>query len=167
MGYMWKFCTSVLLAVGLMLPGAAANAADTYPDPSVAIAIDPITCIGQPLPFTGRSSVDGVWTVTYLGQTKTATGKKVAIDFDTKKAPDGKTVTLTAVQRYDGGTLKRSEGITLTTCDDESGTGANRGDGSGLSGILPNTGGISFWIIVLGVALVAAGATTVVRRRQH
>lgn len=169
MGYMWKFCASVLLALGLVLPGVAANAAD-YPDPTVAIIIDPDVCIGQPLPFKGTSSVDGDWTVTYLGQTKTGSGKNFAVDFSTKNATAGKNETLTAVQTYDGGSLTRTATINLPKCADEAAAGADLGDDAagngGLSGILPNTGGIAFWVIVLGAALVVAGSVTVSRRRS-
>ncbi|KQY58953.1 hypothetical protein ASD11_04860 [Aeromicrobium sp. Root495] len=170
---MWKFCATVLLALGLVLPGVAASAADdAYPDPTVAIIIDPDVCIGQPLPFIGKSSVDGDWTVTYLGQTKTGSGKNFAVDFSTKKAKAGQSVTLRAVQTYDGGSLTRTATINLPKCTDQAAGGADLGDGvgnagnDGLSGILPNTGGLAFWVIVLGVVLAVAGSVTLARRRS-
>lgn len=60
--------------------------------------------------------------------------------------------------------------IVVTNCDDGDSRGgvASDGDNDGDNdGILPDTGGLTFWLLVIAALLLAAGAAFVVRNRKR
>lgn len=187
---------SVALMSVFVLVGSAANAVDEYPDPTLKITIGVDICNGAPIRFAGEASVSGEWTVTLDGVTRTGNGDTFTTTFPVEgvsgaSAPaatdpaqatqafasttgstlaalaPGESGTLTATLDYGTGTVSRTATVALPVCGD----GADSiGDGDadgGLSGILPGTGGLALWIVVLAAVLIAAGATiTRIARRR-
>lgn len=187
---------SVALMSVFVFAGSAANAVDEYPDPTVTISIDVDVCSGEPVRFAGEASVSGEWTVTLDGVTRTGTGSTFTTTFPvtgvngasapaasgTAQATEafasttasslaalspGESGTLTATLDYGTGTVSRTATVALPVCGDGTDAVADADADGGLLGVLPGTGGLALWIVVLAAVLLAAGAaiTRIARRR--
>ena len=161
----WTFVTALFVVVswgGV----SAASGADTYPDPTISVAVDPDACAGDPLPAIGRASVSGRWTVTYAGQSRSGTGRVVRTEFSTAGIQPGAARTATFRLAYDGGTVERPVVVRLVDCTSgvtgAAGAGSNAGTGS--RGLLPDTGGLPIFLLVGALAAVVVGGAVRARR---
>jgi hypothetical protein len=181
-----------LAAFGAMFVGlasmaalvATAQSASAYPAPVFDLSVDHQVVVGgNPFTATATASVDCTqWTLRFLDQTATGTGKKLVHQFSTpvvsKKTvyPVSATCTYTDASGAAGTAIQVRSAtwtgdIPITLLPRSSGGvgGPSAGGGSGgdHNGILPGTGGPAFWVLVVAVLLVLAGLTAMVRSRRR
>ncbi len=172
----------------LVLPASTAHA---YPDPTITIEIPgDLLYGGDDVTISASASVScETWTMVYLGQTATGSGTSITNTFDTPVVQeirrDPVTVTCvydeTAIQQSSApvgsgtasateaafalpGLASVSRSATVTLLPRGAGDGDGDDDG-GLAGVLPDTGGASFWLLLAGAALVVVGGGVALRRR--
>lgn len=181
---------AIACAVTLLISGAAQAA---YPDCGIALSLNNSTVVGgESFSFKADSGgIDCDWTVTYAGKTKTGSGTSISGSFSTKEVSKKTTTTITASCEHEvADALSRS-----TTSADVTPAFYSTGSSETIQaatrtcpvsahvtllptgtapaheeddGVLPNTGGANFWILVLGGALVVGGAgITFASRRRH
>lgn len=191
MHHLRRMAAAVLAAA--LLSFASAGPALAYPDASVSIDLgDGILVGGGSIAFSAASGdVDCAWTATYRGQ-QIATGSGTTFSGTVATpAVDKRTVTqlqVSCVYESDPAATDEVGAAALTTASavgniillpeggvagvsEEIGDGSGSGDGSGVAGVsalLPDTGGQSFWYLVGGAALVVVGggAFWAARRRS-
>jgi len=159
MGSLNRILAAMAMAVACLF--AFGSPAQAYPDPAPTIEIDPEACAGDPVPYWAEASVSGDWTVTYKGETATGTGTRVEGTFPSVKSDAGVANRFTATVVTSGGqTLSASTDVVLTACGTST---VDPGD----DGSLPKTGSsLTWWWVVLGVALIAVGDAVVRSRRR-
>lgn len=168
--------TSARLAIAGVLAALftvlGAGAAQAYPDPTITINGGRLVG-GGTFEFTAQSGgvACDTFTVTYRGETRTGSGTTFSGSFTTPRVTTITDTTVSATCRYSGSVASASAVVTLLPVGADLApaavdTGSNTPSGA-LSGILPNTGGSSLWILVVGGALVLiGGGTFVVARRR-
>lgn len=174
--------TSARLAIAGVLAALftvlGAGAAQAYPDPTITINGGRLVG-GGTFEFTAQSGgvVCDTFTVTYRGETRTGSGTTFSGSFTTPPVTKITDTTVSATCQYvsvgatGGAVASASAVVTLLPVGADLApaavdTGSNTPSGA-LSGILPNTGGSSLWILVVGGALVLiGGGTFVVARRR-
>ncbi|HET6152122.1 MAG TPA: LPXTG cell wall anchor domain-containing protein [Marmoricola sp.] len=179
-----KRITAALAAAALIVLGGAAGSgafADAgYGMPTIDLTVTPTTLVGgNTFSGTATSNEDCQWSITYAGPSSTEqpiTGSGTTLNFTFNSDPvEGRTTdavkavctytvpsTKAAARAADTATLRDSVDVTLTP------NGVVSSPGNGGFGGLPNTGGPSAWLAVLGVLLTALGAgSVIVSRRSH
>jgi hypothetical protein len=183
-----------LAALGAMFVGlasfavvvAVAPSASAYPAPVFGLSVDHQVLVGgNPFTATATSSVDCTsWTLRFLDQTATGTGKQLVHKFATPVVQDKTVYPVTATCTYTeaSGAAGTAIQVRTATWDGQvpitllpqgasgvagpSAGGNHQGTGDH-NGILPGTGGPSFWALLGAVLLVLAGLTAMVRSRRR
>jgi LPXTG-motif cell wall-anchored protein len=165
----------------------SSGAAQAYPDsPNVVITIpDSVLYGGDTFDYTAKADVDCDWTVTYAqsagGKTQTGSGASISGTFDTKVVTKTYKSPITALCKYDDGVPAVSAEIVTsnqvtpaffsTATGDVLQAAAQEASASAVvtllprgaaaapdnNGALPNTGGSSLWILIVGAGLVLVG----------
>lgn len=158
----------------LVVLGGASGAFASYEAPNMTLTVTPTTLPGgESFTGTASSNENCDWSITYDGPTSTGqpitgTGTSLDFQFDTNEVSSQQTDAVTAVCNYDDGmrasvaqSMTRSVDVTLTPAS----VSPPITGGGGVGG-LPNTGGPSYWLAAMGVALTAIGAGAVIRSRR-
>lgn len=181
-----RLVAAFLAALVAILVGA--SAAQAYPGPVFSLTVNHhVVHGGHPFDATAKSDVTcSNWTINWLGQSASASGKVFTHTFSTPVVHHKQTHSVTAQCTYSAsagaaGTAIRvvdlkspvlSTHVTLLPRKGSGGGGGNgngngNGNGGG-NGILPNTGGPAFWLLIAALLLVVAGLSAMARnRRRH
>lgn len=161
-------CITALGAALLVL--GPAPSASAYPELTCTVTVDrQVLEPGQTFTVTGKSQVvdNGTatdssvrWTFTFDGVTKKRTGATVTARFKAPQVDETRTFKLTARSVSSLGTCERDLLITVLGAQV---AGPNPGGG----GLMPNTGGPTFWLLVGALALLLVGGGTVVATRRR
>lgn len=157
-----------------------ASAAQAYPAATFAFSLDKHTVIGgRTFVATASSNVScSSWTLTFLGQSASGSGKKVSHTFTTPTVSTRETRTVHARCTYSlsagaAGSAVRVVDRTSPVLSSSvvilprTGSGSGSGTGSSSSSGLPNTGGPAFWVLIVALVLIVAGLLSVVRSRRR
>lgn len=183
---MHLLAATALAAVIASLVPTAAIAADTYPDPSLSIQIPPGKLYGgDPVTIGATSSVScSTLSITFLGDTAAKKGSTFKHTFDTpvvkKVTPEPVSASCTYTDANGASTTVTSDAVvtpaafvgplsgavrkanaTIILLPRDGGTSADDSNG-----LLPNTGGLPFWLLVAGLVLVLVGGVVASRRRR-
>lgn len=187
------FLVALVLAafVAALVPSTAFAADDTYPDPTLSVKVPGGKLYGgNPISISASASVRcSPLSLSFLGDTVSAKGSSLSHTFDT---PVVKTVTpkkVTASCTYTDASgasttvtgdavvtpaafvgplagAVRSASATVILLPRAAGDGTDTASNDEGDGILPNTGGLPFWLLVIGVVLVLGGGIIATRRRR-
>lgn len=179
----FRLIATALVALVAVLAGT--SAAQAYPKATFSFSLSKHTVIGGGS-FVATASANvscSNWTLTFLGQSASGSGKKISHTFttpvvsaqETRKVRAQCTYTLTggasgtAVRVIDSKSpVLTSEVIILPRTGAGSGSGNGSGQTSSSAGSgLPNTGGPAFWILIVALLLILAGLVTVIRNRRR
>ncbi|KQY58386.1 hypothetical protein ASD11_01595 [Aeromicrobium sp. Root495] len=177
--------------VAALVPSTAFAADDTYPDPTLSVKVPGGKLYGgDPVSVSASASVRcSPLSLTFLGDTVSTKGSSLTNTFDT---PVVKTVTpkkVTASCTYTDASgasatvtgdatvtpaafvgplpgAVRSASATVILLPRAADDGADNGSQDNGNGILPNTGGLPFWLLIAGVVLVLGGGVIATRRRR-
>lgn len=140
-----------LIAVWLVSPPAA----QAYPDPvcNASVRQAPPPGSGNFI-VTGTSNTSRHWTMTYQGQVATGTDKT----FSHKFKATGAKASANVVKVKCGGGLTQDVPVTPHHPANPNANGSAPVDHNG---VLPGTGGPSFWILLAGLVLLAGGYASV------
>lgn len=180
---MRKYPAVVLAAlVSMMSAMLIAGPAQAYPQQAVHIHfhVDHQVVHGGST-VTGFTSADVRcdWTVTFLSQSASGSGKRFRHEFATPKVHKRTVYPMRATCRYtssqgDPKTWTGTIPITVVPTGDPlhqgaAGAGVNAAPpaGGALSGLLPNTGGPAFWVLLAGLALLLGGAGVLLSSRRR
>ena len=173
-------------ALGAILAGvfavvAVAPSAQAYPEPVFQISVNHQVMVGG-VPFIGHAKANVAchdWTLTFLDQTASGTGKTFDHTFSTPAVTTKKIYPMHAVCQYTmaagsaGSALKVAAQtwtgdipITLLPKGASAAAPVSHASGGG-GGLLPGTGGPSFWVLLAGLVLVLGGTTAIVRSRRQ
>lgn len=149
--------SSVLLSL-VVLP---TNVAQAYPDPVCNITVSATELEGgEPLTISVTSDIEADLSVTFLGETRSEENATVLEEtFQTPRVSRESTRTIEA--SCDG--VLRSAEITLLPAGADADSGDVTDD---VSGLLPDTGGAPFWLLLLGILLAVSGGALVARHRR-
>lgn len=160
-------CITALGAALLVL--GSAPAASAYPELTCTVSVDRQTVSpGDEFTVTGDNKVvdngqvvesDVTWTFTFNGVTKKRTGAIASATFTAPDVTKTRDFTLTARSASPQGNCERDLVITVL--------GAQVAGPTPGGGLLPNTGGPMFWLLVGALALLLVGGGTVVATRRR
>ncbi|WP_375000610.1 LPXTG cell wall anchor domain-containing protein [Aeromicrobium sp. CTD01-1L150] len=148
------------------LPSVAAHASeDPYPDAVCDLSISPQSVQGgDDFTVTVTSDRPADLSVTFRGETRSESGvRKLVTTFRAPTVSEAQSMLVSA--SCDDVTRSASVQI-LPAGASGAGEGVGGTGGSALAGILPRTGGVALWLLLLGAALAVAGGTVLVRRRS-
>ncbi len=159
---------SVRILVAAVLASAAAilatgTPAQAYPDPVCTVSVSPQRIVaGSQFTATVTSTVATDLSATYRGVTKSASdATRLVARFNAGSAGSHQ------LSISCGGEIKGVAVQVLpadAAIDDPDGN--DNGTGPSSNGLLPNTGGLPWILLVIGAVLVVAGGTVAVRRRS-
>ncbi|HEY0902728.1 MAG TPA: LPXTG cell wall anchor domain-containing protein [Marmoricola sp.] len=175
-------CVAALGAALVAVVGAPT--ASAYPDRSCTLTVDnQVVASGEHFTATGETTVEAGttngevdWTFTFDGVTKKRKGATASARFRAPEVTTSREIPLTGRVVTPDGTCERTIVITVGSSmaagpqapgGDGDGDGVGRDstdDGDG--GLLPNTGGPGFWLLVAGVLLLLGGGAVLVTRRR-
>jgi hypothetical protein len=145
-----------LVAVWLVSPPAA----DAYPDPVCNASVRAAAPAGSGnFTVTGTSNVSRHWVMTYQSQVATGTGKKFTHTFKAGTKAGAKSVKIDC-----GGGL--TQDVPVTPHHPTTDTQANASPPVDHNGVLPGTGGPSFWILLVGLILTTGGYASIRSSRK-
>jgi len=163
-------CLAALGAALLVL--GTAPAASAYPDMTCDVSLDrQVLNPGDTFTVTGRAGgVDSknhtlpssafTWTFEWNGETKSRTGAIVTASFTAPQVTHTRTIPLTARSSSVAGECVHHFDIQIV------GSTVVAGPHAG-NGVMPNTGGPAFWILLAALVLLAGGGGVVVASRRH
>lgn len=187
----FRLVAAAAIAGVITLLSSGAQAA-LYPDCGITLTLNNSTVVGgEKFSFTADAGdVECDWTVTYAGKTKTGSGTSLSGTFSTKKVSEKTTTKITAkcVHEVNSSLSSSTASTDVTPAFYSSGStqtlqsadrtcpvsadvtllpkGAAPDDEE--DGVLPDTGGANFWLLVIGGVLVLGGAgITYASRRRH
>jgi LPXTG-motif cell wall-anchored protein len=190
----FRLVAAALIAGVVTLLSTGVAQAALYPDCGITLTLNNSTVVGgEKFSFTASapSGVDCAWTVTYAGKTKTGNGSSISGSFSTEEVSKKTTTTITAKCTHEltnssalsdsttsadvtpafystGSTATLQTAATRTCPVSAHVTLLPQGTSPEDDGVLPNTGGSNFWLLVLGGVLVIGGAgITYASRRRH
>lgn len=158
------------LGAALLVVGTAPSAS-AYPERTCFVEVDRQTLNpGESFTATGRTPVaidssnnevsgsEIHWTFEWNGVTKARTGKEVQARFTAPEVDSTRDITLTARSTSPAGDCVRRLEITVL--------GASVAGPSSDDGLLPNTGGPAFWLLVAALLMLVGGGFMVARKRS-
>ena len=145
-----------LAAAFIVLPAQTAHA---YPDTVCTIEAPARVAPGESFDVTVRSGEPRDLTITYDGDTR-AKPAATALTASFTAAAEGGSATLSATCGDDIASAQLSIG------DGGAAAGDGADDEGALAGLLPDTGGMALWLVVLGAVLVLVGGTVAIRRQR-
>lgn len=156
---------SLLAALVVVFSASSVQAVeDPYPDLVCTLTVSDTSVVGGSEVTIGVSSdVPANLSITFLGETRTRAGATELLE--TFRTP--------VVDRRELATIEgscddntRSAGLELLPAGADAGLADADAGQDGIAGLLPNTGGMAFWLLLLGVLLALTGAAAVVQRRR-
>lgn len=175
----------------LVASATAAQAACDYPQPVFGISVDhQVVRGGDTFVAHARANVRCDWRMRFGDQRASGTGKQLRHRFSTPVVAHRTERSVRVTCRYSSGGGARPCGtarasrlwhgtvpVTLLSRNDSANVppsaptggspGGSAGPSAGFGGLLPNTGGPEFWILVAGLVLLLGGGTAVVVARRH
>ncbi len=156
---------SLLAAVVAVFSAPSAHAADDpYPDLVCSLSVSDTSVEGgSDVTISVASDVPANLAITFLNETRTRDGATELTETFRTPVVDQRQIAA-IVGSCDG--IQRSAGLELLPVGADSGLADSDAGQDGLAGILPNTGGIAFWLLLAGLLLALTGAAVVVQRRR-
>lgn len=183
--------TAVAAIVATLVPSTAFAADDTYPDPVLSVKVTGGKLYGgEPVSLGATASVDcSPLSLSFLGDTVSTKGSSLTRSFDTPVVKEVTPKKVTASCTYTDASgasttvtgdavvtpaafvgplagAVRSASATVILLPRATDDGDDNGSNDQGNGILPNTGGLPFWLLVAGVVLVVGGGVIATRRRR-
>ena len=157
------------LGAALLVVGTAPSAS-AYPELTCDVEVDrQVLSPGDSFTVTGDARVidentestdDITWTFTWNGVTKKRTGGMVKASFKAPEVSSTRTIRLTARADTPLGPCVHNFDIDVVVAS-VAGPGPDGDDG-----LLPNTGGPAFWLLVAALLMLLGGGFMVVRKRS-
>ncbi len=157
--------SALVSALVVLMPGQSAHAADDpYQDAICSVTLSASRVVsGESFTVTVTADRPADLSVTFEGETQSrANAQELVATFRAPTVDRPRTLQVSA--SCDGNV--RSAGVEILPIGlAGSGDGPGQGD-SALGGLLPNTGGASLWLLLLGLVLAVVGGAVAVRRRR-
>lgn len=162
-----------VVAAALSLAAPTTAVAATYPPIQCDVQVSPAQVRpGQQFTVTVTADQRTTLTATYRNVTKRAeNARRLVAQFTAPRVSTTQTTRVTTTCNGNAGSVAdvlvvAGDGVGPASggTDGVADADADAGDANG---ILPGTGGTDFWLLVLGVLLVVAGAGAVVARRRR
>lgn len=156
---------TIVGALIIAMPAQSAHAVeDPYEDGICSVSISPTRVVGgQDFTVTVRSDSPRDLSVSFDGQTRSRDDARELVA--TFRAPTVSSATTAQVTATCGDQSRVASFQILAAAGAASGPGGSGSGGSSLAGILPNTGGVAWWLLLVGLVAAVVGGAVTVRRR--